>query len=244
MNTWNEASDAGHPGRLVGTVGHEVATVHTDLGERVGWSVRAPIDTTFTRDMSAPRLWLVNPCDEEGEGSEGVETVLMGFEDLTLLLWKGEPLGEARLAAWPRVEEAGMLTGMGDEEAQLPLGGTPGPLTRGQARMAVRARVESATADEPMTSGDDNRVLEAIAVAGGRPLAQRTEEALMPAAESGIEVAMDDEVVKIESVARAFDDAREVAEKKQRPSAHGEHLPASAESRSEDAREGVHHERC
>ena len=42
MNTWNEASDAGHPGRLVGTVGHEVATVHTDLGERVGWSVRAP----------------------------------------------------------------------------------------------------------------------------------------------------------------------------------------------------------
>ena len=29
-----------------------------------------------------------------------------------------------------------------------------------------------------------------------------------------------------------------------RPSAHGEHLPASAESRSEDAREGVHHERC
>ena len=72
MNTWNEASDAGHPGRLVGTVGHEVATVHTDLGERVGWSVRAPIDTTFTRDMSAPRLWLVNPCDEEGEGSEPI----------------------------------------------------------------------------------------------------------------------------------------------------------------------------
>ena len=85
MNTWNEASDAGHPGRLVGTVGHEVATVHTDLGERVGWSVRAPIDTTFTRDMSAPRLWVVNPCDEEGEGSEGVEIVLMGFEDLMLL---------------------------------------------------------------------------------------------------------------------------------------------------------------
>ena len=72
-----------------------------------------------------------------------------------------------------------MLTGVGDEEAQLSLGGTPGPLTRGQARMAVRARVENATADEPMTSGDDNRVLEAIAVAGGRPLGQRTEDSFM-----------------------------------------------------------------
>ena len=115
MNTWNEASDAGHPGRLVGTVGHEVATVHTDLGERVGWSVRAPIDTTFTRDMSAPRLWVVNPCDEEGEGSEGVEIDFNSLFESIDTDGSGEISYEEFEAWFNQGDSAGLFIGLLDD---------------------------------------------------------------------------------------------------------------------------------
>ena len=131
------------PGRMVGTVGHELATVHTGLSDRRGWAVHAPISANFYPDMQPVECCLVPVGDHLGDENqvgpvEEFEYVLLSHDELASLEYDGKPLGAARLMAWPRVER--VLPGEGakvsDDDQAVPRSAA-GPLTRSQAQLSV-----------------------------------------------------------------------------------------------------------